>query len=453
MPNEFYIDPLAGRDPNAMTNFSRSLSGLGQVLGQRREEKAAQAANMQKKQEIQDVMNSANPQKINALMVKYPDMSDAINKSYGNTNEQTKQLSQELAAQLYYTDDPEQAADLIDQYLPEMSNLGGEPLHLANAAMGLRSGEQSLEQVKSIAMMLNPDLLNEQGGALQESRVGKVSFKDATFESIAEYEKSGDANDLVRYRPEVKDIAGVPHQVNMETGQWESIVDLNDPRISEQTKRLAELEADKQSRLDFGKDKTKFMNGETKLITKLASSRANQDLMQATVNEIKSLMSGWNTKYGASMSLIPGSEARKLKGLINTIKANSAFSTLIDLKESGGTLGAISGAELTLLEAKLGAIDQGGDIEEQSRVLDQILGANQSSINRIDNAYNMDKTRYSGTYDEAIAFSERQGGSGSTPDDAGRVEGESAMQAGERLEASGMGDAEIQAQLKQWGYM
>jgi len=407
--NPYYIDPTAGRDPNALPGLSRSLTGLGQILQQKRDQTAAQQKQVQQQEEAQSVLNSGDPKQISAFMVKNPEMAAATEKAFGITNDQTKQLTQELSAQLLSAEDPEQAANLIDQYLPQVSNAGGSPLHLANAAIGLRSGDQSLNQVKSVAMMLNPDLAKQMQAGKTGGGVGTVSPKDFTVESLAEYEASGEIGDLVRYTPKVQDIAGIPHQLDQGTGKWEPLVDMNDPRISEQAKRLAELEADKQSRLDFGKDKSKFMKDESKTIAKIDSARGHHKIMVDTANRIKSLMSGWNTKYGSSLSFLKGSEARELKNLINTMKANSAFSTLVGIKQSGGTLGAISAPELVLLEAKLGAIDQGGEIPEQVRVIDQILTANQTSINRLDNAYNMDKQRYSGDYDSAAALSaERQ---------------------------------------------
>jgi hypothetical protein len=122
--------------------------------------------------------------------------------------------------------------------------------------------------------------------------------------------------------------------------------------------------------------------------------------MKDTVTQIKSIMSGWSAVYGASLSAIPGTEARKLKGMLDTMKANSAFGTLIDLKNSGGTLGAISEAELQLLSAKLGALDQKGDIAEQIRVLDQILEQNQGSLDRTEAAFARDKDRFSRGFGE-----------------------------------------------------
>jgi len=107
-----------------------------------------------------------------------------------------------------------------------------------------------------------------------------------------------------------------------------------------------------------------------------------------------------NAGFGASLKKIGPTNARKLKGLLDTMKANSAFGTLIDLKNSGGTLGAISATELELLAAKLGALDQHGMIPEQIRVLDQILAQNQGSIDRMESSFASEKDRFSRGYGE-----------------------------------------------------
>ncbi|MBL4753768.1 MAG: hypothetical protein JKY52_09285 [Flavobacteriales bacterium] len=159
--------------------------------------------------------------------------------------------------------------------------------------------------------------------------------------------------------------------------------------------KVSDLAADKQAKLDFQKSKSKFNDTISSTVSAIGSAKATNDIMTDTANEIKSFISGLNAVYGASLSGIPGSEAKRLKGLITTMKANSAFGTLIDLKASGGTLGAISASELELLAAKLGNLDQSGDIPEMVRVLDQILEQNSSSIVRMETAFASEKDRFS----------------------------------------------------------
>ena len=156
----------------------------------------------------------------------------------------------------------------------------------------------------------------------------------------------------------------------------------------------SDLAAEKQEKIAFAKSKNKFNDSVSQTVSAIASSRATHGLMSDTVTEIKSFISGLNAVYGASLKDIPGSQAKKLKGLIDTMKANSAFGSLIDLKASGGTLGAISSTELELLAAKLGSLDQKGEIPEQIRVLDQILAQNQGSIDRMEKSFASEKARF-----------------------------------------------------------
>jgi hypothetical protein len=166
---------------------------------------------------------------------------------------------------------------------------------------------------------------------------------------------------------------------------------------------VTKFAVEKQEKLDFQKAKTKFNNSIGKTVSKIGSAKATHSVMSDTAKEIKSFISGLNAVFGSSLKSIPGSEAKKLKGLLDTMKANSAFGTLIDLKANGGTLGAISEAELVLLSAKLGSLDQSGEIPEMLRVIDQILEQNQGSIDRMQTAFDFEKNRFSDNPDEEQA--------------------------------------------------
>lgn len=230
--------------------------------------------------------------------------------------------------------------------------------------------------------------------------IGQVSPKDFTVESIAKYQDTGKIEDLSRYSPKITEIGGVKYQLNSQTQKYEPIVDATSEELTTQAKALADIEADKKSRLDFAESKTKWQTGSPKFKSKIASEKDSQKILQSTADQIKSKVNGWSTKYGASLSGLPGTEARELKGLLNTLKAHSAFSTLTDLKNSGGTLGAISEAELVLLESKLGALDQGGDSAELIRVIDQISISNLASIGRLEAEFANTNKMYSGSFDD-----------------------------------------------------
>jgi len=291
----------------------------------------------------------------------------------------------------------------------EIESKGGDASKLKEALNTKSDAELKSMAEKDVAM-IDPKAYENYSKTLgggDQTKVLPISMKDFTVESVAAYEQSGDKGDLVRFRSKTIDINGVPYQQDEITKQWIPVVDVKSGRVSDDAKAMANIEADKKSRVDFAEQQGEWRKSKSKYRSKIGSAKSSQKIMKATADEIKKNLNNWSTKHGASLSGLPGTQARKLKGLINTLKAHSAFTTLIDLKESGGSLGAISGSELVLLEAKLGALDQKGDNAEMIRVIDQILEASQSSITRLETAYKDDNAMYTSGFDSMI---ESQGG-------------------------------------------
>lgn len=204
--------------------------------------------------------------------------------------------------------------------------------------------------------------------------------------------------------PEGKVVTGAERVKVLEKAREDEIAFVGKKAKSRELGKLdpeaSKLAAEKAARLAFTKSEAKFNDTISNTVSSIGSAKATHELMTDTVNEIKSFISGLNAVYGASLKDIPGTEAKKLKGLLDTMKANSAFGSLLDLKASGGTLGAISTAELELLAAKLGSIDQKGEIPEMLRVLDQILDQNLGSIDRMETSFASEKARFARGFDE-----------------------------------------------------
>jgi hypothetical protein len=201
-------------------------------------------------------------------------------------------------------------------------------------------------------------------------------------------------------------VNGVEYKKNPLTMKYEPLLDARSDVVSDQQQALADQEADKQSRLDFGKSKTKWQTGKPTYNSKIRSARNDQKVMTDTADEIRATLDNYSAKYGTALSGISGTDANKLKGLYTTMLANSAFSTLIALKAAGGTLGAISGSELDLLKAKQGELNQAGQVDEQLRVLEQILEANERSIQNIETEFAETESMFSGSYDDFSGRSE-----------------------------------------------
>lgn len=81
----------------------------------------------------------------------------------------------------------------------------------------------------------------------------------------------------------------------------------------------------------------------------------------SAVDSIIGDVSGWTAGYGGLLANLPQTEARKLRGKLDTLRANIAFNELAAMREAsktGGALGSVAVRELELLQNSLGNLDQ-----------------------------------------------------------------------------------------------
>jgi hypothetical protein len=83
----------------------------------------------------------------------------------------------------------------------------------------------------------------------------------------------------------------------------------------------------------------------------------------------------WTTGLGARLAAIPGTDAKSLSGLLETIKANVGFDRLQQMRDAsptGGALGAINESEMRLLQSVIGNLDQSLDAEDLAYNLNRV---------------------------------------------------------------------------------
>ncbi len=403
MANAFTINPGGGYDVGG------ALTGLGQQFKQQQMQDEQQVQ-QQQMQELFTGASQGDPEAMSQLWGSNPEMAQMFEQ---RNAKKIADLGAEKAFESKKAETewglkwkqatPEQKPQLLQEAL------ANDLIDIDDDDVGIEGAQADLAVNAMLYGHLGKDAYKDLGlGGVNKStgKLGTVSPKDFSVASMAKYEQSGNIEDLERYSPKTVEVAGVLHSLNPTTQKWEPIIDATSSNLTEQANAVAVLEADKKSREDFGKSKVAWRTGRPKFRSKIASSKASQKILEATSKQLKNNINNWTTKYGASLSSLPGSQARMLKNQLNTLKAHSAFSTLTDLKDSGGTLGAISEAELVLLEAKLGALDQGGDATELMRVIDQIVNSNIESIGRLETEFYNTNAMYSAGYDELQAVNQ-----------------------------------------------
>jgi len=183
--------------------------------------------------------------------------------------------------------------------------------------------------------------------------------------------------------------------------------------------------AAKTAATQFETAKGKWRASETKLLSTLKSSKARQEVLDTTIEKAKTLLSKWTTSYGGMLANVPATESKRLSNLLDTIKANVGFSELQSLRDNsptGGALGQVSEMENRLLQSVLGSLDQVGDMGDLAATLDTVSTQRLSAIQRMEEAYNMDK----GTYGTRIKML-KPGEDTGEPSDVGEMSDEELM--------------------------
>jgi len=94
---------------------------------------------------------------------------------------------------------------------------------------------------------------------------------------------------------------------------------------------------------------------------------SGSDVTNNALRRAMGKISGWTTGAGGIFNKIPGSDARALSNLLDTVKANIGFDKLQAMREAsptGGALGQVSERELDFLQGVFGSLDQYGSAED-----------------------------------------------------------------------------------------
>jgi len=266
--NPFTVD----YNPENMNTGFAGLSAGIQAYGQKKKEEGLLAQRQQKLANVSEMLEAGDFSGVNKFMTMNPELAKHVKSQQGYMDDRTEKLRLDAMGRTVSGGDVlENAVKLKENLISLGANTDqvDSIIEMAN-----EDPEDAREYIGKLFPILAPkDVYDNYSKMLENNlgggKLGTVSPKDFTVESMTDYAETGDISSLERYRPAVKNIADIPHQVNPLTDRWEPIVDLNSSGISEQAKALAEIEAEKQSKLDFEAAKSKFHNNETGFLSKI----------------------------------------------------------------------------------------------------------------------------------------------------------------------------------------
>lgn len=161
---------------------------------------------------------------------------------------------------------------------------------------------------------------------------------------------------------------------------------------SEEEPYIQEVEDIKQESKLGAKRTDDLIRMQPKATSALGSFQQKTEFMKDNVKNAIANISGWSTKYGATLSGWPGSQAQALGTILQTIKANVGFQALQEMRANsptGGALGQVSERELAYLQATLGDLAQTQDGEILTKKLKAMLVQVEGMDKRLQEAYDM----------------------------------------------------------------
>jgi hypothetical protein len=158
-----------------------------------------------------------------------------------------------------------------------------------------------------------------------------------------------------------------------------------------------------------------------KALAALQSADEKSSILVDTVTRAKALVGPMTTGAGALLSNIPGTSARDLSALTDTLKANAGFQelqTMRDNSPTGGALGQVAVQELAMLQATVTSLDQAQTPEQFMQALNNFEQFVVGSKERRRAAYEQDKARFGAA---AVPNPDAGGGDGWTEIDGVRI--------------------------------
>ncbi len=197
--------------------------------------------------------------------------------------------------------------------------------------------------------------LSDAGAALQGGQGGNVSAMLGRFNEQADMQRKAAAAQAQQQMLQGVMAGGVGADPQARIQQLLNIAMANPsmaPAIALQVKQI--------------QDQVKAASGE---VTEVTTAQGQIDLIQQMKDKVNYLTTG---PIGMVAALAPFSDAAALRNMGVTLESNLAFSTLVQLKKDGGTLGAVSEKELDLLKAEIAKFNPDMKPEDVIRQLETV---------------------------------------------------------------------------------
>lgn len=227
-----------------------------------------------------------------------------------------------------------------------------------------RQSKEGIEAAKLRAKPLEERVINVEGGLQQRQRINPTT---RLFENVG-----------TPFDPTVKSAAKIAEE--KEAIKFKGTEDFLNASLLEE-KKLAIKETSKTGILKRKKLESEIREiglNEKKKEFRRQSKIAKADLVLGKIAEAKKFIEeNWFVTgfMGGMLQAVGGTDARNLRGMIDTIKANIGFAELQAMRDAsptGGALGQVAVQEINFLQSTIAALDQAQDDDILLQNLEQV---------------------------------------------------------------------------------
>lgn len=194
--NPFTIDILSGQRGinQGLQNLGNAVGGFMQQQEMQQQQQAAQDRRNEFAAGLQSAIGSDSYiQDLTGLMARFPEYADEARKVYGFTNEQTERIARQGYLNAYKN--PEQATEILNDTVNQISAAGGNPVMTAEDAMSLqgKSPDEIRRELATGMIMIDPkigsQLLNQGMTTQERQRQQQINLDREKFEYGKEQNK------------------------------------------------------------------------------------------------------------------------------------------------------------------------------------------------------------------------------------------------------------------------
>ena len=236
--------------------------------------------------------------------------------------------------------------------------------------------------------------MGKNASGINANNINNINPRDYTVDSVSNFQNTGNFKDLKRYDSieRIKDTNGIVRMFDKSNSQYLGQAYGADS-VGEDA---AEIDAIQQ----FDKHRVNFVGTFNKQYHRIRGVMASKNILENEIAKVIPILeAGKGAGLQSLLASIPTTDANRVKNILSTVQANIAFDRLQKMRDdsvTGGALGNVSDAEITLLMNSLTQLSNAQTPEAILESLEVVMRKNHEFLGLMEDSFISDLYKYGG---------------------------------------------------------